>query len=62
MPVGSGATGAACVGADVATKIKPATAIANVVRSMCLSLLDASLVLQFLDAIVRLIEEEVELD
>src|SRR4029079_2049514 len=34
--------GAACVVADVATKIKPATAIANVVRSMCLSLLGAS--------------------
>ena len=37
MLIGSGATGTACVVADVATKIKPATAIANVVRSMCFS-------------------------
>jgi len=34
---GSGAIGAACAVPDTAAKIKPATAIANTVRNMCLS-------------------------
>jgi hypothetical protein len=38
MPAGSGATGAACAVPDTAAKIKLATAIANPVRSICLSL------------------------
>jgi hypothetical protein len=38
---GSGATGAACVFPDMAAKIKPATAIANSVRNMFLSLFRA---------------------
>jgi hypothetical protein len=37
-PAGSGAPGAACAVPDTAAKIKPATAIASTVRSICLSL------------------------